>query len=195
VVDLKVAHVTGVNPEGVESHATFQKSGHVSGDNHHRSVVTVEVGIWSLHRGPSLTAPSSRSTVKPVTSSTCATLAGVFPVLLLTVILEGRNVNTGIRARGWFVYVLSAALGFGFLGLVLAVLGVEADGLSFPAFVVLAWMSFAGIILTAFVFLLFLAASFEVETEKEVAQQEAAAKLRKTAIGRLRLALGAARKV
>ncbi|WP_148061414.1 hypothetical protein [Frigoribacterium sp. PhB160] len=128
-----------------------------------------------------------------MTSSTCATLAGVFPVLLLTVILEARNVHLGIRARSLFVYVMSAALGFGFFGLILAVLGVQLDGLRAPALAVFAWMCFVGIVLTAALFLLFLAASFDAEADEAAAHQAMVDKLSETRFGRLRLRWGAAR--
>lgn len=129
-----------------------------------------------------------------MTASTCATLAGVFPVLLLTVILEGRAVNNGIRSQRWYVGILLTALACGFLGLVLAVAGIQANGLTYPALVLLAWASFAGVVVTSFLFLLFVAVSIDHETDQETAHRKMIDKLRQTRFGRLRLRLGAARR-
>jgi len=77
-----------------------------------------------------------------MTADTCAVLAGVFPLALLTIVLEIRGVHFNLRRRPLFrqasVFGMSASL----IGIVMSVVGVAIDGFAFgPAVIV--WILFA----------------------------------------------------
>jgi hypothetical protein len=87
-------------------------------------------------------------------ADTCATLAGVFSVLLLVVPLEGRSLRAQIRRKLSFAILPSAVLVSSVGGIVLSVYGVNGGGLG-DEFFRYSWIAF-WIDLAATAFFLFL---------------------------------------
>ena len=92
---------------------------------------------------------------KGMTASVCAALTSVFPLILLTVILEGRGIG---RARKTNLYTWPVAIGsmVSLAGLLLSLVGVQTDGL-IDGWAVTAW-AFVGIGLASLLAVTFLLA-------------------------------------
>jgi hypothetical protein len=60
---------------------------------------------------------------------TCAALTGVFPLVLLTVLFEGRVVKSRYRKKG-YIAIVACGAGLSLVGLVYSLIGVQSDGLS-----------------------------------------------------------------
>lgn len=74
-----------------------------------------------------------------MSNDTCAVLTAVFPIVLLTAVLERRSIHVNIRRKGWFRWSTQAIVASSAIGLGLAIVGVQSDGLS-SLFGVLAWL-------------------------------------------------------
>lgn len=106
-----------------------------------------------------------------MSKDTCVVLTAIFPIVLLTVVLERRAIHLNIRRQGWFrwatqIIVLACAL-----GLPLTVLGVQWDGLKLVLGLI-AWLTCAVVVL-GLPFTL-LAALATAESEEDRARPEGA---------------------
>jgi len=63
-----------------------------------------------------------------VNAETCAVLASVFPLALITIVLESRSVHFNLRRRKFYREAILAGLSSSLVGLVAAVIGVAANG-------------------------------------------------------------------
>lgn len=77
-----------------------------------------------------------------MSKETCAVLAGVFPLVLLTAVLERRSIHLNIRRKVWFRWSTQAIVTSSALGLGLAIVGVQTNGLALLAGCV-AWVGAA----------------------------------------------------
>lgn len=64
-----------------------------------------------------------------MTEATCAVLSAVYPLVLITVVLEQRSIHLEIRRRRWFRVVTFTIVAGSLVGLVLSVVGVQLHGL------------------------------------------------------------------
>ncbi|GAA1791006.1 hypothetical protein [Agromyces lapidis] len=64
-----------------------------------------------------------------MTEATCAVLSAVYPLVLITVVLEQRSIDLGIRRRRWFRAVTFTIVAGALVGLGLSVIGVQLHGL------------------------------------------------------------------
>lgn len=64
-----------------------------------------------------------------MTEATCAVLSAVYPLVLITVVLEQRSIHLSIRRRRWFRVITLAIVAGSLLGLGLSVVGVQLHGL------------------------------------------------------------------
>ena len=64
-----------------------------------------------------------------MTEATCAVLSAVYPLVLITVVLEQRSIDLDIRRRRWFRAVTFTIVAGSLVGLVLSVIGVQFHGL------------------------------------------------------------------
>jgi cell division protein FtsW (lipid II flippase) len=103
-------------------------------------------------------------------ADTCAVLASVFPLTLLTVVLELRGVHFNLRSRKWFRRSVVIGMAFSLIGLVLAVVGVAIGGYSEPQSVFL-WGSFGISIVAMAIIALGIVATAENENDKELAKR------------------------
>ena len=104
-------------------------------------------------------------------AATCAVLAGVFPLTLLTVVLEVRGVHFRLRSRRWFQRTIVLGMAFSLVGLVLAVIGVAIDGYSGPHSVWL-WGMFGGSIIALATTVMGIVATAENEDEKKASKRK-----------------------
>ncbi len=65
-----------------------------------------------------------------MSEATCAVLAAVFPLYMVTAILERRATNMGIRRRKFYRWISFLSVSFAAIGTVYAVIGVGAGGFS-----------------------------------------------------------------
>lgn len=65
-----------------------------------------------------------------MSKDTCAVLTAVFPVVLLTAVVERRTIHINIRRQGWFRWATQAIVAACAVGLVLSVVGIQVDGLA-----------------------------------------------------------------
>jgi hypothetical protein len=61
-------------------------------------------------------------------ADTCAVLASVFPLILITIVLERKGVHINLRSRTWFRNSVLLGMVFSLLGLLASVSGVELGG-------------------------------------------------------------------
>lgn len=73
-------------------------------------------------------------------SDTCAVLTAVFPLVLVTVVVERRTVHAKIGLQRWYRGVIQATVGAALVGLVLSVIGVQTGGLV-DAYALFAWLA------------------------------------------------------
>lgn len=101
-------------------------------------------------------------------SATCGVLTAIFPIVLLTVVLERRAIHVNIRRRNWFRIATQLTLTASMVGLLTTVWGVQAGGLG-PILGTLAWAAFL-LAVGGLVFnLIATAASSELEEDDEAA--------------------------
>ena len=99
-----------------------------------------------------------------MSKDTCAVLTAVFPIVLLTAVLERRAIHVNIRRQRWFRRATQAIVTACAVGLVLTVIGVEVGGLA-SLIGVVAWMT-CGIAILGLPFTL-LAALATAEAEED----------------------------
>lgn len=75
-----------------------------------------------------------------MSKDTCAVLTAIFPLALLTVVLERRAIHLNIRRQLWFRWATQLILTASAVGLAVTVLGVQLGGLKVLIGVV-AWIS------------------------------------------------------
>lgn len=105
-----------------------------------------------------------------MSKDTCAVLTAVFPIVLLTVVLERRAIHLNIRRQGWFRWTTQYIVGGCAVGLPLAVIGVQTNGLSL-IWGALAWVGGAVAVLGLPFTLLAALATAEAEEDRESAEQ------------------------
>jgi len=71
-------------------------------------------------------------------AATCQALVSLFPLVMITLVLERRSTAIKIRKRQWFRDIAIGVLVASLLGLTLAILGCAMDGLS-DTLAFLAW--------------------------------------------------------
>lgn len=106
-----------------------------------------------------------------MSEATCAVLTAIFPLVLLTVVLERRAIHLKIRKKRWFRTMTQLTVTASLIGLVLTVIGVQLHGLDLP------WSWFAWLAAAVAVFglafnLLGTAASDEAREDGEAAPEE-----------------------
>lgn len=97
-----------------------------------------------------------------MSAATCAVLATVFPLILLAIAVDGRNVSPKLRRLKWHGRMVAWAVTCSVVGLVSSVIGVQTNGLSF-GWALWTWIFFAGALFTLVVVVLMLLATAEVE--------------------------------
>jgi hypothetical protein len=98
-----------------------------------------------------------------VNSDVCSALAGVFPLITITVVLEGRNVAARLaRGHRTLDRLVSASVSVGAIGLVLAVVGIQSPlPLSWAA---IEWTLFGVAVLVMAIFTMLTAATYASAT-------------------------------
>lgn len=104
-----------------------------------------------------------------ISKDTCAVLTAIFPVVLLTVVLERRAIHLSIRRQPWFRWATQIIVGACAIGLPLAVLGVQFGGLT-VILGVIAWMACAVVALGLPFTLLAALATAEAEEDGQGAE-------------------------
>ncbi|MFF2494904.1 hypothetical protein [Agromyces sp. NPDC058064] len=64
-----------------------------------------------------------------MTEATCAVLSAVYPLVLITVVLEQRSIHLSIRRRRWFRVLTFTIVAGALIGIALSVIGVQLHGL------------------------------------------------------------------
>jgi hypothetical protein len=104
-------------------------------------------------------------------ADTCAVLASVFPLVLITIVLEGRSVHFNLRSRKWFRAITLYGMAGSLVGLVFAVIGVQtggfADLVSWPL-----WALFGTAVLALAITVLGIRASDENEDDRKLAKRK-----------------------
>ena len=95
---------------------------------------------WRPTRSPQSSAFQDAQTVT-ITADTCAVLASVFPLALLTIVLEIRGVHFNLRRRPFFRQVSVFGMSASLIGIVMSVVGVAVDGFAFASAVIV-WILF-----------------------------------------------------
>lgn len=72
-------------------------------------------------------------------SATCTALSAVFPLILITVVLERPRVSVKIRRTRWFRRLMLTTFAASLIGTALSVIGVQLDGFGLLAGTVL-WL-------------------------------------------------------
>jgi high-affinity Fe2+/Pb2+ permease len=104
-------------------------------------------------------------------ADTCAVLAGVFPLTLITVVLEIRAVSINLRTRKWFRNSVVVGMAFSLIGLVLAVVGVAIGGYSAIQSLFL-WGAFGIAMIALALTVMGIVATSENEDDKKVAKRK-----------------------
>lgn len=97
-------------------------------------------------------------------AATCGALSAVFPLILLSIGVERRNLAMKLRQWRWYRRIAIAGLSAGLIGTVLAIVGIQTDGYAWPsAFFI--WTAFAVAIFALGLVSLMLMASHEIEED------------------------------
>jgi len=75
-------------------------------------------------------------------AATCSALTAVFPLILITVVLERPRVSIKIRRKPWFRRLVLPTIATSLIGTGLSAVGVQVDGYA-PFVAVFAWCTFA----------------------------------------------------
>lgn len=102
-----------------------------------------------------------------MSKDTCAVLTAIFPIVLLTVVLERRAIHVNIRRQPWFRWATQLIVGACAVGLPLAVLGVQFEGLR-VVLGAIAWLVCAVVVFGLPFTLLAALATSEMEDDREV---------------------------
>jgi len=65
-------------------------------------------------------------------AATCAVLAGVFPLILIAIVSDRRNIHLGLKRRFWYRGAVIGTIVACVMGLCYAVIGVQTDGFQGP---------------------------------------------------------------
>jgi len=74
-----------------------------------------------------------------MTEATCAVLTAVYPLVLITVVLEQRSIHLNIRRRAWFRKLTLVVVASSLVGLGASILGVQLHGMGADS----AWLNWA----------------------------------------------------
>ena len=99
-----------------------------------------------------------------MTFETCQTIAGVLSVVLLSLVVERRNISFKITTTVWFRNLFLAAFVLSVVGLGLTVIGVQLNGWAGP-WAVTVWLVCASAFLLFAAILLMHIVSSEVEED------------------------------
>lgn len=105
-----------------------------------------------------------------MSEATCAVLTAIFPLVLLTVVLERRAVHINIRRTKWFRVMTQVTVTASLIGLPLTVVGVQFHGLDWRLGWV-AWLTFAAAFFGLGFNLLGAAASDEAREDGDAARE------------------------
>lgn len=105
-----------------------------------------------------------------MSEATCAVLTAIFPLVLLTVVLERRAIHLNIRKKKWFRTMTQITVAASLIGLVLTVVGVQLHGLDWRLAWV-AWLASAAAIVGLAFNLLGTAASDEAREDRDAADK------------------------
>ena len=104
-------------------------------------------------------------------ADTCAVLANVFPLILITVVLEVRSVAFKLRSRKWFQQIAAIGMTLSLTGLVFSVIGVAVNGFS-GLFAVWIWVVFAGATAALMMIAMGILMTGELEDERKLSKQK-----------------------
>lgn len=105
-----------------------------------------------------------------MSEATCAVLTAIFPLVLLTVVLERRAIHVNIRKKTWFRVMTQVTVTASLIGLTLTVVGVQLHGLYWRLGWV-AWLAFAAAFFGLGFNLLGTAASDEAREDSDAAPE------------------------
>jgi cytochrome bd-type quinol oxidase subunit 2 len=100
-----------------------------------------------------------------MSEATCAVLSAVYPLILITIVLEQRSVHLEIRRRTWFRRATLMVVVASLAGLALSVVGVQTGGLA-PLFAAANWVAGAVSLLGLGALLLAIIATLEDEEDR-----------------------------
>lgn len=104
-------------------------------------------------------------------ASTCSALSAVFPLILITVVLERSRISIKIRRTRWFRRLVLTTVAASLIGTVVAVVGVQLRGLGLVAGSV-AWVILIVALVGLGAMALMIVATDEVEEDRPVESAE-----------------------
>lgn len=99
-------------------------------------------------------------------AATCAALAAVYPVVLLTLVIDRARLLKKLRQAAWYRRVAEYATSASLVGLILSVVGIQLNGLD-SGWAVAAWLVFATVAFGLLLHVAGLLASLDVSDEAE----------------------------
>jgi hypothetical protein len=99
-----------------------------------------------------------------VNAATCVALSAVFPLVLLALGIERRNLKMKLRQLRVYRYSAFWGVCSGLIGTVLAVVGIQVDGYTWPLAIFI-WVAFGVAVLTLGVTVVALMATHEIEED------------------------------
>jgi len=102
-----------------------------------------------------------------VNSNTCQVLAGVLPLILLTLVLERRLIAIKVRKLNWFRWLVRYTVVFSIVGIAWALVGVQLNGLTYSTAWPL-WLIAATSLLSFGITVFFTLATHELEEDGEL---------------------------
>lgn len=108
-------------------------------------------------------------TLTDVNAATCAALSAVFPLILITVVLERPRVSIKIRRAPWFRKIVMPTIAASLIGTIVSLIGVQMDGFG-PVAGAFAWVVVAAAVLGLGTMALMIVATDEVEEERPVVE-------------------------
>jgi hypothetical protein len=97
-----------------------------------------------------------------VNAATCQVLASIFPVILLTVVVEGRRVHRNLRRLKLFRALSQGVVSASLIGLTFSVIGVATTGLGWES-AMFDWAAIATDVLGLAILMLMLLATPDIE--------------------------------
>ena len=104
--------------------------------------------------------------METMSADTCATLATIFPIVLLAAVVEARSVNRRIKAKKVFGRIVTAGVSVTLVGLIWTVIGIQTRGLT-DGWGYTAWVTFAVAVAVLFMVAVMIVASDEADTERQ----------------------------
>jgi uncharacterized membrane protein len=108
-------------------------------------------------------------------ADTCAVLASVFPLILITTVLEARAVHFNLRSRRLFRWSTYAGMSTSLIGIGIAVIGVAVGGYDQQGSIMI-WLLFGVAILALAISVVGIAATLENEDDEKLAKRAKKAK-------------------